>query len=392
MKSFKEAIDDGGVPGLFHPTKRAKYATKLDVEKVFPDLGPEAQRYLEMVTSDSYKKTIERLEHYTGKDPKTLNLNSMMRIAMTAIMKVTTIQQGHEKELEKLAVDVVLNLPEFKLFKQLVANGDIKLIAKLDSPDLSNAATSLGDEEPEEPIDENELAPEEEVEMALAEELSQVDDSVLKRKFANMITQGNAVNKLYLFQLASESLDKINPDLVKLYGILSVVVQSLYYITPDMPFSDAIKGAAVGSEEIVPEEDGTYTITARSPFLPYVIHELVKGMYDYLSMDVTSQSNLDDETIDDETVDIMSGPQLYTNLAKLVTGNDTELLPLVYKLLLKEDIATIKSVLEGGGKAQRIIAGLISQARNLMDAFNKEDEYSDSDYQPDPQEDEEDLR
>ena len=134
----------------------------------------------------------------------------------------------------------------------------------------------------------------------------------------------------------------------------------------------------MGSEEIVPNEDGTYTIIAKSPFFPYLIHEIVKGLYDYLSIDITTQANLSGETLDQEIVDIMSGPQLYINLAKLIPSKDIEYLPLCFKLLLQEDINTIKTVLTGGARSQIIINNILLQAKDLLDTHNKDSYESDN--------------
>ena len=139
---MNEAIDTGDkAPELFHPSKQSKYTTLLDVEKIFPNLGGDAKRYIETVTSDSYKKTIERLEHYTGKPARQFNLPTLLSTIMTAMQKVQTLQKGHEKELEKLAVDIVLDLPEFKMFKQLAADGFIKFDVKLEDANIQNAIT-----------------------------------------------------------------------------------------------------------------------------------------------------------------------------------------------------------------------------------------------------------
>ena len=373
--NLDEAIDTGDkAPELFHKSKQAKYSTPLGIEKILPNLGGDAKRYIETVTSDSYKKTIERLEHYTGKPAHQFNLPKLMSTVMNALQKVQVIQKGHEKELEKLAVDIVLNLPEFKMFKNLVDQGLIKFDAKLEDANIQNAITEQEQQEQQErPQNQNELTGSEELNVQLA---NQLDDNNLKRQFANMITQGNAVNKLYLFQLASDSLNKIDPNLIKLYGIMSVMVQASYYAIPDMPLTNAMKGSAVGSEEIEPNDDGTYTIVARSPFFPYLVHEIVKGLYDYLSMDIVSQSQLDDETLDSELVDIMSGPALYTNLAKLIPQKDIEYLPLVFKLMLGLDVNTIKEILSGGGKTQMHIQKLLQQAKDLQNDYEKE-EYED---------------
>jgi len=373
MKPTQEALEPGEHGHLWHPSKQRIYANLHDVEKLFPNLGPEAHRYLETVTSESYRKAIERLQHYTGKNPRQINLPSMMASAIQALDKVTELQRGHEQELEKLALDIVLNLPEFKVFKKWKEAGHLKFDVRLINSNLDNAIASQDENDEEEQAPENELAPEEQADLALADAIKDASDGALKRKFANMLTQGNAVNKLYLFQLANAELDRIDPNLSKLYGLISIIVQTSYYALPHMAFTGAVKEAAVGSEEVIPDEDG-YTIIALSPYFPYLIHEIVKGCWDLLSVDVTSNEELGKETLDDEVMDIMSGPQLYTNLAKLVPNKELEYLPYVYRLLLKQNPNTIKEVLAGGGKAQTIINRLLSQAKETISAHEQPSE------------------
>jgi hypothetical protein len=298
---------------------------------------------------------------------------------MGAIQTVTQIQHGHKEELEQLAINIVLELPEFKAFKKWQKEGKIKFDVKLEEANLDNAITQAEQEDEQEEATEEELTPTEEFDQELAENIGDASDGALKRKFSNMIAQGNATNKLYLFQMANEQLNKIDPNLVKLYGVLSSIVQTSYYAMPDMQFSANVKASAVGSEEVIPEDDG-YTIRARSPYFPYLIHEIVKGCWDLLSVDITSQENLGKETLDDEVVDIMSGPQLYTNLAKLVPAKDVEYLPYAYRLLLKQNAATIREVLSGGGKAQGIMNNLVQQAKNMQGDYEQagEEKYKDS--------------
>jgi hypothetical protein len=380
MKTVKEAIDTGDNPEFFHPSKKNLYKDKLEVEKMFPDLTPEEKRYIELVTSESYKKTVERLLHYTGKTKRQLQGNGLMTVVYQAMNQLTGMENQNKQALEKLAIDVVLNLPEFKMFKELVSSGQLKIDAKIAKPDLSNAVAEPPQEEPG-------LDQEEQQVVNFTKNISDASEGVLKRKFANMITQGNATNKLYLFQLASDALNNINPNFINLYGILSSVVQTSYYSLPVMSLAGMDLGnAAMGSEEVIPEDD-VYTIKARGTFFPYLVHEIVKGLYDYLSMDITTQENLDTETLNDEFVDIMSGPQLYTNLTKHIPSKDIEYLPLVYKLLLKENINIIKEVLSGGGKAQSTISRLVQQAKQIMGEYSSSSEegYTDT-YNPEDSE------
>ena len=380
MKFIKEAIDTGDNPEFFHLSKKNLYKDKMEIERMFPDLTPEEKRYIELVTSESYKKTVERLLHYTGKTKQQLRGNGLMTVIYQAMEQLVNMEQQNIQVLEKLAIDVVLNLPEFKMFKELVSSGQLKIDAKIAKPNLLNAKTAPAQET-------SGLDQEERQIVNFTKILSDASEGALKRKFANMITQGNATNKLYLFQLASDVLDKINPNFINLYGILSSVVQTSYYSLPVMSLAGMdLNNAAMGSVEVIPE-NGIYTIKARGTFLPYLIHEIVKGLYDYLSMDITTQENLDTETLDDEFVDIMSGPQLYTNLTKHVPSKDIEYLPLIYKLLLKENINTIREVLSSGGKSQSIISRLIQLAKQMMGEYSSSNEegYTDTYNSKDPE-------
>jgi hypothetical protein len=181
------------------------------------------------------------------------------------------------------------------------------------------------------------------------------------------MTQGDAVNKLFLFNTISDELDALSPNLSKKYGVLAAITQIGYYLTPDFPItSDIVNMAAVGSEQVIPSGDN-YTIKARAMTFPYLVHELVKGFGDYISMDVASQEELDTETMDDEIKQIMAGPALEMKLRKLVPTNKIELLPLIKKLFYKEKIYKIKEILLGGQKAQIYMNDLITQAEESME-------------------------
>ena len=376
---INEALDTGPHGHLFHRSKQRKYESEQDIEKLFPNLGPEAKRYIETITSEAYQKAIERLQFYTGKNPAQLNLPSLMSEVMSSLGKVVQIQNGHKEELEQLAVNIVLELPEFKAFKTWRDEGRVKFDVKLENANLENAITKAELDEEQEQADDQDLTSVEDFDNKLAENLADASDNVLKRKFSNMIAQGNAINKLYLFQMANEKLNEIDPKLSKLYGIISSIVQTSYYATPDMQFGSAVKDAAVGSEEVVPDGDG-YIIRARSPFFPYLIHEIVKGCWDLLSIDLVSQAELSQETLDDEMIDIMSGPQLYINLTKLIPAKDLEYLPYAYRLLLNQNAETLREVLSGGNRAQSIMNGLIKQAKSMRTDYERE-EYSEPDYE-----------
>jgi hypothetical protein len=368
-KGLTEKIDTGDdIPDLIDPSKRAKIEDEKDyVEQILPDLGPEADRYLEIITSESYQQNIKRVAYYLGisvseVQNKFPNYPTMAMLAIKALNDIKRAESGMKQQLEQIAVNLVLDLPENKLIKQSVEDGYVKIDAKLGNADLTKAVTAdkMDEEMP------NGLTVAENLNIQLNTALGGDTEGKLRRTLANYMTQGDAVNKLFLFNTISDELDALSPNLSKKYGVLAAVTQIGYYMTPDFPItSDIVNMAAVGSEQVIPTGEN-YTIKARAMTFPYLVHELVKGFGDYLSMDVASQEELDTETLDDEIKQIMAGPALEMKLRKLVPLDKIDLLPMIKKLFYKEEIDIIKQILLGGQKAQFYMNQLIAQAEELM--------------------------
>ena len=369
-KALTEKIETGeDNPDLIDPSKRAKIENEKDyVEQILPDLGPAADRYLEIITSESYQKNIDRVAYYLGISKQQIqdkfpNYPTMMMLAMKALSDIKKAEQSMKTQLQQLAVQVVLDLPENKFIKKLVDDEDIIIDARLGNADLTQAITAdKMDEEMN-----NGLTVAENLNMQLNTMLGGDTDGKLRRTLANYMTQGDAVNKLFLFNNVSDKLDAMSPNLSKKYGVLAAITQIGYYLTPDFPItSDIVSMAAVGSEQVVPTGE-KYTIKARAMTFPYLVHELVKGIGDYLSMDLASQEELDTETMDDEIKQIMAGPALELKLRKLIPADKIEYLPIVKKLFYKLPIETIKDILLGGMKAQSYMNDLIKQAEQSME-------------------------
>jgi hypothetical protein len=339
-KGLTEKIDTGeDIPDFIDPSKRAKIENEKDyVEQILPDLGPEADRYLEIITSESYQQNVKRVAYYLGISvgeiqSKFPNYPTMVMLAFKTLNDIKRAESNLKKQLEKIAVDLVLNIEENKLIKNLVEEGDIIIDAKLGNADLTNAITA---DKMDQEMD-NGLTVAENLNMQLNTMLGGDTDGKLRRTLANYMTQGDAVNKLFLFNLVSDKLDALSPNLSKKYGVLSAITQIGYYLTPDFPItSDIVNMAAVGSEQVIPTGD-KYTIKARAMTFPYLVHELIKAFGDYISMDVASQEELDTETMDDETKQIMAGPALEMRLRKLVLN---------ILLLIKQEILLVLRTLK----------------------------------------------
>ena len=384
-KLTKEAVDTGGVDQFFDPEKKRKIEQGApELDPILPDLSPAAQSYLELLTSNSYKAVIAKLEHYAGRPAQQLRMPNVMSGVVNALQQIAIFEQGNEKKLTKMALDIVLSLPEFELAKKEVEVGALKFDLSLgpDKPTLKNAQEDLTDtitqleinDQPDEP---GELSDTEVLDQQVAEEL---DEPFLRRKLARVLFQGNAINKFYTFNLLRDKLNEINPNLVNLYGISCAYIHLLYYATPDsvMPedSEDVPAGMLQGSCQVITNRDGSRTIKAAGATLPFLIHEIVKCIFDYFSMDIAPQEVLDKQTLGDETVEFLSGPEAYKLFTKYVPYDSLKLLPFIFRKFLRLPMNEIKEVMMAGGGANRIMTRLIRDCKAEAEEYERDLEKS----------------
>ena len=380
---LKEALDLPFGGKYMHPTKK-KYIEKLPshekeiVTGMYPSLDADNQAYLELITSATYKRCVERLAKYLGLSLEELHrqhpsFSSLYNIILTNFFNTLEAERNYKEELQILAVETVLELPEFKVVKEMVNDGLLTIDAQLETPDLSRAITQN-----ELKSKDGKLTTAEKDTKQLATEFVKPElnpEILAKRSFAKTLTQGNAVNKFYLFHLVEDRLKEINPDLPKMYGIVCAGTQASYYGMPMIEMSKIfVDGAAVGSAEV--EDDAT--IKARGANFPILVHEIVKGIYNWLTYDIASQDELDRETLDQEVLELMSGEEIYNNFRNLIGIKDQYLIPFIVKDLLRHPAQVIKTVNAGGGQAVNIMNKLIARARdtynNYKNSSNPEEE------------------
>lgn len=371
---LREALDLPNKGQFFHPSKK-KYVEKLPshekeiVTGMYPNLDKENQAYLELITSDSYKRTCERLARYLGVSIDELHkqhpsFSSLYSIILQNFFGIVESENLHKSELEILAVDTVLELPEFQAIKEMVNDGILTIDAQIDTPDLTNAITA--NELKAKP---GKLSTSEKDTEKLTQEYSAQDLEIkAKRSFAKTLAQGNAVNKFYLFHLVEDKLNEIDPNLVKMYGVLCAGTTMSYYSMPMVEMSRfLVNSAAVGSAEVENES----TIKARGANFPILVHEIVKGIYNWLTYDIANQEQLDKETLDSEVLELMSGESIYNNFRNLIDVKDQVLIPFIIKDLLRHPAEVIKTINGGGAKAKNVMNKLVARARETYNNWKE---------------------
>jgi hypothetical protein len=352
-----------------HPEKMEWIETGDEqLNQILPKLSDKEQSYLKTIASEAYAETVARVEEFTGIKVQQSNLPSLAYLLMETLEQVKSIEKTNKRNLEEMALDLVFSIPEFKIVEEAYLNDELGFDIKIDSGELGKLKTA-------EKEDESELSSEEELNLDLAYTLKDETDEDLRRKFANLLTTGGSINKLYLFNMANDRLTRINPNLPIYYGILASVAQIGYWVTPFGIEQAALESevTSAGSEEVIPKGD-KYIIKVRGSTFPYLVHELVKGIYEYLSLDPSQQIAMQKDTVEDETKDIISGPGIYKAVTSYIPADKQELLPIVQKKLTSLSPEDIRHVISKDYQGQEIMKDLIRSAETELGKYRKDKE------------------
>lgn len=323
-------MDLGGTPDLIHPdTKRQLAGFK---NPAMPD------GHAEKAGSKAYVDAYANVQRYAKISPRRpQDLHRVGMTMMNALERVTELEKGHEKELEQAAIDLVLGLPEFKAAKEAYEAGDLGI--KVTLTQKVNLAGAAEDSEAEEEVDDNYLSSE-----------------AAKRRFINMMIQGNAASKLYAYHLAKDVLDKISPELIGLYGALSSAGHFFYWVVPDPRTGggggDGPEGDPAGGTRIT-VEDGVTTIHAEGKTFPMLVHELTKGLMEFLSYpedeDNENRQKIfkQTDTLKNEPHDLRVGPEIWQQIVRHIGSANAGILPHVYDKLVRLPTTEFNTIMRG---------------------------------------------
>lgn len=318
-KDTKEAIEYSGSermnPDLERKLKLQQ--TTLSKNPAFPDVDKDGtpDNFEELVASKRFKDVVEKVKRYTGMQEIT-GQNAFMqlqRALMGAVQKVLQIESQNKDYLEKLAVKLVKDemgiTDQFQFDAKLVPMGGI-----------DQSRFQKQGEEPEEEEIEAQFGQQAEQDLEdFMSAMEKFDREKAKRRFINALIQGSSKKGHYMFELSRESLNKINPDLVSLYGTLMSINDLIYWLIPDesVMMMAGNEQSMAGKEEIDDQTDPP-TIKARGVFFPVLLHELIKGVMEVfgthgLPDDPKSQQMImgSTDTLPNEIWDLRLGPVIW---------------------------------------------------------------------------------
>ena len=358
----------------------------------------------QIIASKRFKDVIENLKRLTG--VRNLSgMNGMMQLqtlVMGASNRILQIQSSHKEYLENLAIDLVKKetgiTDQVNFEADLVNPGEISkqgMSSKPEEYDEDEIEKQFGGEEDEEEDFQDDF-------MSFMNSMENFNAETAKRRILNALIQGGAKKGHYMYQLVVPELDRLNPDLVKLYGVIMSYADYLYWIMPNQQMLNmAGSGEGMMGKEEVDETTDPPTVKAQATWFPLLIHELLKGVNDL----VMTQGLPDDprsaemvmgvaDTLPDEIWDMRVGPIIYE---KLVNSYPDELFDEDKKIIqfyLKSRIAslstdeffkTMKEILAETPKGKQIVDKMVKEIiqelkdQEYEDAMGSEDDDEDLD-------------
>ena len=392
-------VDYGNNPERMNPDLERKLANKETPYKDNPSIPqdePEGlpSNFEEVIASKRFIDVVNKVKQYTGQQGNVTDSNTFRQLQMSmmgAMREVLAFESENKETLENLAIELVkkeLSVPEG------VVQYDAKLvgIGEISDEGFANQSENPTEEEIEQEFGVNP----EEAGNDVEEFMSAVEifnDEVAKRKVMNALIQGSSKKGHYMFELVSERLTALKPNIVRLYGILMSVNDMLYWIFPDeMMLGGGGSGTKAGKEEVDPETEPP-TVRARGVFFPVLVHELIKG-----TMEIIATQGLPDEkrqadmvmgvtdTLPMEIWDLRFGPYIWEKLLATYPDRLYEddykhiqnyLFSRISKLSTKDFAKLMNMVVKGDPRAKQVIERMVREIEeSLKNEDWEEDEYN----------------
>ena len=357
-------MDLGDTPDIIHPERKRKLLAGDHPIGQHPSLAQEQQAKL---AAHGYKQTMSQMARYTGRMPGSRDeALSGAGDAFGTLRQLVQRERRHKSDLEKLAVETVLRLPEFKSLRAPLEAGEFVIKAVLGPARLKKAKLSYDQED----SDEN-------TEQEVPEIKQELDASIQRRHLTNAFVQGAAISNNYAFTYyTADELNQIDPSLMPDYGKLMAYSQIGYWVYDDSVMHAAASShggeAQLGSNEISFQTD-VPTIEAYGLVFPVLVHELVKALMEFLSFNDEEDRETRKKVLDkadflgSETWSMLLGPGLWKQFLDAVGVESRTLVPYLYDQLVKmpdsQFNALMKGIVEGTPQAKQQLKLMADEVR-----------------------------
>jgi hypothetical protein len=357
----------------------------LGGHQAFPDVNKDGvpDNFEELIASQRFQDVVQKVKDATGVeniDPQTFM--SLQPMLMQAAQRILQIESQNKEVLENLAVELVVG-------EMGIPEGDLQFDAKLEKPNMSGMQ-----QKPKEKKKKKELEfPNFEMEDEASKRLQKLDLEKQKRRFINSLIQGSAKKAHYMYHLVNEKLNDINPDLIGLYSIVMSVNDLMYWVMPDMEGmigGGGAEQAMAGKEELDLETDPP-TIKAKGLMFPILVHELYKGVMEYVSAhglpsdpDMAQEVIGMEDTLPAEVWDLRLGPVIWEKFLEVYpddffdSDEQKRIKNYFYfkfvSLEAEQFLSLAKEILSGSQKGKDQVKKMIDEIVNQL----KQEDYEDA--------------
>ena len=309
---------------------------------------------------------------------------------MRGVQELFAIQRNNKEYLENLAVDLVrkemgVRPDQLQYDAKLVGMGEIDM----------EGFSKQGEEPEEEEIEQNFQQQEDDIEDFISA-FERFDIEKAKRRFINALIQGSSKKGHYMFELVRDELDRIDPRLLNLYGVVMSINDLMYWVLPDQMMDMMMSQSGVGGKEEVDIETDPPTVKARGLFFPILVHELIKGTMEVLGTqglpDDPKQAEMvmaSTDTLANEIWDLRLGPVLWEKFLAAYPERLFEedkkfiqsyLFARFSALSSDEFFKLAKMILRGDAKATSILDRMVTEIVNHLNEVHADDDEDTSDY------------
>jgi hypothetical protein len=385
--NLKEAPISYEGPERMEPGIERKITSRQTPYAEHPALPNDGETdYIEVISSKRFKDSVDKVRRYLGDTSAIQGNNPMMNImqtVMNSLQQIMRVESQNKEYLENLAVNLVkkeLGIPE----------GSLQFDAQLIQRPMGAAQGMQA--EPTQPSEEEvkdafKKAEEHSEELQdFADEFEQFNLEKAKRRMINSLIQGAAFKGGHMYVLLSDEINRLDPNLLNLYGVTQSLMEHLYWLYPDMEGMAAGGGGQMGQSE-VDEETDPPTVKAKAMTFPLLIHELVKGVYEVFGThglpDDPRQAEMvlgSEDTLPAEVWDSRLGPIFWEKFIesypdKLFEDDMKHIQHYLFvrfsKLSAAEFMRVAKLILEGDPKGGEFIQRMVNEITEDL----KKDEY-----------------
>lgn len=252
---------------------------------------------VETLAGEQFSKLAKTVRRRHGGIP----LNAAVNATMRDLSKLIDMEEDYRSQLEELAIRTVSS--NFKIPK-----GSLKFDVKITGTPVRDSGKLKA-------------------KPTVAKEMEHLSDERAKRRLLNGLVQGAASKANHLHHMAADELGDIDDQLADAYSKLMDTNEVLYWMFDPKMLEMAERSGKAGDMS-VDFSTKPPTVKARGIVFPVLVHELVKGVMEYLvgfgipqDHETAKKVLSAEDSLEQERWDLRVGPEIWNRFLDILTKN-----------------------------------------------------------------------